>query len=403
MVFSIVVMAILAALCLWILVRKKVITGSKEIVLAAIPILLLFVIRGLNLEWRTGDYNDFLHPWVEFYREHGGLAGLGYPLGNYNPPYMYFLAIFSYFPIEPLYPIKMLSLAFEVLLAYYAMGLVTVFTANKTKRLVAFLLTLALPTVLTNGVLWGQCDAIYTAFALGSLYFALTDRPMRSVVFAALAFAFKLQAIFLLPIFMVLLYTNRVKIWHLLLFPATYILTILPAVIAGRPFWQTLTLYFQNFDTAGTALNYSSPSVYAFGGSSWAQNADTAAKIGIIAAFAVMVLIWIFLCVRRKRVNNQVILTAALLFVVVIPFLLPHMHERYFFMADVLTMIYAVLNWTRSPLAVLTSFASLLGYHAYLEGYYLLPMWYGAIALIVVIVWLMIDLVLQTRPRRRAG
>ena len=68
-----------------------------------------------------------------------------------------------------------------------------------------------------------------------------------------------------------------------------------------------------------------------------------------------------------------------------IPFLLPHMHDRYFFCADILTLVLAFVSWPCSPAAVLTQFASLLGYHAYLKMRFLLPMRYGAAALIVTI------------------
>jgi hypothetical protein len=80
-----------------------------------------------------------------------------------------------------------------------------------------------------------------------------------------------------------------------------------------------------------------------------------------------------------------VVLAAALLSLG-IPFLLPHMHDRYFFLADVLTVILAFMYfpWGIS-LAVLCQFASLLGYHAYLKMRYLLTMNYGAIALIAVL------------------
>ena len=76
---------------------------------------------------------------------------------------------------------------------------------------------------------------------------------------------------------------------------------------------------------------------------------------------------------------------AALLFAVGIPFLLPHMHERYFFGADVLSVILAFSCVLGIPAALLAQFASLLGYHAYLKMRYLLYMDHGARALIGVI------------------
>ena len=79
------------------------------------------------------------------------------------------------------------------------------------------------------------------------------------------------------------------------------------------------------------------------------------------------------------------ILAVSVLFAVGIPFLLPHMHDRYFFAADVLTVVMAYAFVKYSAAAPLTQFASLLGYHAYLKMRYLLLMDHGARALIVVL------------------
>ena len=75
------------------------------------------------------------------------------------------------------------------------------------------------------------------------------------------------------------------------------------------------------------------------------------------------------------------LLGAALLFVIGIPFLLPHMHDRYFFIADVLAFALAVIVPDMSSAPLLVSFGSLLGYHAYLKMRYLLPMLWGAAAM----------------------
>ena len=90
---------------------------------------------------------------------------------------------------------------------------------------------------------------------------------------------------------------------------------------------------------------------------------------------------------------------AAALLVVAIPFFLPHMHDRYFFAADALTLALAAA-WPQLVLpAVLCEFASLLGYHAYLRMRYLLPMADGALALIAALVILAAVLALELRQR----
>lgn len=376
-----------------LLMRPAHVAVSAALVAAA------FVIRGLCLDHVTADYETFLSVWVEHFRQNGGFAALASPIGNYNVPYMYFLAAFSYSGIDDLYLIKLLSIFFDVLLAWAVMSLAGRYTSSRVKRLCAFFGVLFLPTVVLNGAYWGQCDSIYAAFALLGIYFALSERPAAGMACIAVSFAFKLQAVFIMPIFVVLLITGRVNIRHFFIFPAVYILLMLPAVAAGMPFMDTITLYFDQMGTVGSALNYNSPSIFAFSAS--VQDAALASKLGILAAFALMLLTFLLAGLRRSRASMWAVLGCALVMAIGIPYFLPHMHERYFFVADVLTLLFACAAPEYMALPVLAQFASLLGYHAYLRGYYFLPMSYGAVALAIALLMSLFFTLLQLFPRQK--
>lgn len=378
MIYGIIILFYLVFL--FLINRRGLIRSWYTLLSVAVLLALSLFIRILCLDYITLDYTNFLAKWVDFFRLNNGFAALNQSVGNYNVPYLYFLSAFSYINISDLYLIKLLTIFFDLILAYYAMRIVGIFTENRIKKLISFFLVLNLPTVILNGALWGQCDSIYTAFAVMSIYFALVDKPVQSVVAIAFAFAFKLQAIFIIPLFLVFLMSKKIKFYHLAVFPITYVIIVLPAIIFGRPFWDTLSLYFNQAESIGSGLNYNSPSIFSF---ITLQNTDLAAKLGIIAAFAFIILLYIILYLHREKLSNKLLLTAALLFVIGIPFFLPHMHDRYFFMADVLSVIFAVVTVKYFSVPVLVSFASLLGYHAYLIGRYLLPMKYGAVALIL--------------------
>ena len=62
------------------------------------------------------------------------------------------------------------------------------------------------------------------------------------------------------------------------------------------------------------------------------------AKLGIVAAFAFLLLLLAICFVFRKRLNDRLIVITALLMAVGIPFFLPHMHDRYFYGADMMTL-----------------------------------------------------------------
>ena len=257
------------------------------------------------------------------------------------------------------------------------------FVRSPARRLACFFLVLFWPTVVLNGALWGQCDSIYTAFAVLSVWLVLAGQPALGMASIAAAFSFKLQAVFVLPVFLLFLLARRVKLWHCLIFPAVCVLMVLPAVLAGRPLWEALTISLSQTGSIGDGLNYNSSSVFAL--FSNVQNPVLAGQLGILAAALVIALLAILIWKRRDVCSDRALLIAAVLLAAAIPFFLPHMHDRYFFAADILTLALAAVDLRLAPLPLLCEFASLLGYHAYLKLRYLLPMAYGAGALIVVL------------------
>ncbi len=209
---------------LWLLLHEGLLK-SRRAMLVTLPLLIAaFVLRGYFLSYETLDYRDFLSKWVQFYRENLGFRSLAYPLGNYNIPYLYFLCFFSYLPMRDLYLIKLLSILFDVVLAYASMRLLGLCVKDGRVKLACFLTVLLLPTVVLNGAVWGQCDSIYVALALLGLWLGLSDRPVLSVLCFTLSFGFKLQAVFILPIMAVLWFRGNYRLWHFALFPAFYVL-----------------------------------------------------------------------------------------------------------------------------------------------------------------------------------
>lgn len=383
-IFVTVLFCLEAVFAYWLLYRSGVLEKSFSIYLSAALLAMAFSLRAFCLNYETLDYQNFLKQWVEFFRQNGGFAALSQPVGNYNIPYLYFLALFSYIPASDLYLIKLLSIFFDVLMAWAAIGIVGKLGGSLAQRLGIFFTVLLLPTVVLNGALWGQCDSIYVALALISIYWALDDRPVLSMLAMTLSFGFKLQALFVMPVLAILWMQGKFKLRHFFIFPIAYVVLVLPAVLLGRPFLDTITLYFSQTGSIGSGLNYNSPSVF---GIFWnVQNEVLASKLAIISAFVFMLLILLICYVNRSRLSSRAMLAAAVLLAVGIPFLLPHMHDRYFFAGDILTVVLAFACWKYAAVAPLCQFASLLGYHAYLKMRYLLPMSYGSWALILVLI-----------------
>ena len=379
----ILMLAAVGVFALALLYKEGLLKKPAPIVIAVMLTALALVLRALVFGYETLDYQNFLTRWVDFFRQNGGWRALSEPVGNYNIPYLYFMALFSYSSVKDLYLIKLLSTVFDVLLAYSAMRLVSRWQKSAGLRLGCFFTVLLWPTVFLNSAVWAQCDSIYVALALLGIDLALDERPVLAMTCMALSFGFKLQAVFILPVCAVLWMQGKFKWYHFLMFPAVYVLLVLPAVIIGRPFMDTLLLYFGQTGSIGTGLNYNSPSVFTLIRD--VADTDTAAKAGIVGAFAYMLAVLGVCFIGRRRLGDQAVFAAAVLLAVGIPFLLPHMHDRYFYAADILTLALAFAFPVYFPTALLTEFASLLGYHAYLKMRYLLPMHYGAAALLIVL------------------
>ena len=69
---------------------------------------------------------------------------------------------------------------------------------------------------------------------------------------------------------------------------------------------------------------------------------------------------------RRRRLNGPDIVVMATTVVLAVPFVLPEMHERYFYLADVLTIVMAFYVRRYWPVAMVVSACSLLSYAPFL-------------------------------------
>lgn len=364
-----------AALALCLLRREG--CPGMTVLLLLLPIAAALYLRLLCLDRQTHDYQTFLAQWAAFFRDNGGFSAIKEPLGDYNVPYLYFLAAISYLPIPDLYLIKLFSILCDVLLAWGGLRLTRQFCREGSPApLVCFTLLLLLPTCVLNGACWAQCDSLYTALLLLALSAVLEGRPKTSVLLLALAFSFKLQTVFLIPLWCAFWFTGRVKFRHLLLFPAGYALTILPALALGKPLGDILGIYLGQMGEQ-SALTLNAPSVFSF--LPYGAQADTllASRLGIAAAFALVFALLGLLFGKRGRITPQLLLAAAAVLALGVPFLLPHMHERYFFPAGVITLVWACTNRKRFPIALLTELSSLSCYSAYLNLRYTLPLYLG--------------------------
>src|SRR6266700_1800344 len=338
------------------LLRKKLYIPRLQILASsalAILFLLAIVLRVSLYRVVTSDYTFFLSQWYDFMQTHGGFAALKYNFSNYNPPYLYLLALTTYLPIPKLVAIKTLSVVFDGFLGLFTYLLLGLKFRRSYAAIIGVLVVLFAPTIVINSAAWGQSDAIYTAFCLGSLYFLLKERPGWASVFFGLAISFKLQAIFFLPVLLIVLLRRKWAMKYLLLIPAVFLLTLAPAFLAGRDALSLLTVYVGQIISAGVGgpgqfngigkgpFNGGGPGGGSFSSSSFTLNAPSFYQwlpagapeywkwIGIILAVTFVVLIGVLIMASKKHLTQAIILKVALVFALAVLFFLPEMHERY--------------------------------------------------------------------------
>ena len=364
---------VLACLSVMILRFERVSWRVLVLVLPMIGVTLL--LRVINLDQLSVDYIYHLMKWYHFFKDNGGFFAISSVNSDYNVPYLYFMAFISYFDLPDLYMIKMLSLLFDIILAWGCLRLVWILRGRERSDhvpLVAFFITLLLPSVIINSSYWGQCDSVYTALAVHGIAMVLENRNKLSLMLMSLAFAFKLQTVFVLPVYGVLWLAGRIKFRELFVFPVTYIIAVLPAVLLGRPFLDTLLIYVRQ---AGEypALTLNAPSVFQFlpygiGSLTMGGTRYVILKIAGICAAALFVFFILYLGFRYKgRLDNMAIFAICAALSIVIPFLLPHMHERYFFMAGIFTLCAACLDSRKIIAAVLTEISLVVLYWTWLQ------------------------------------
>lgn len=365
--FVLVSLILLMTLALYLLWREY--RDIRLLWFAALPVAAAFLVRTFCLDYASGDYNSFLAHWVEFFRDNGGFGAVSQDIGDYNVTYLYFVAAISYLDVPDLYLYKLFSILFDVLLAWGSLRLTRALRPERQRDYApaaAFLITLLLPTVVLNGAYWGQCDSIYGALVIHALAQLLEDRPKSSVVLMAMAFSFKLQAVFVLPLWGVMWLARKVKFWHLWLFPVTYMGTILPALLLGKPLWDILKVYFDQMGEY-SSLTLNAPTIFQFIPYDMEVNEKLLSTLGILAAaLLVMALLTVGLTMGKK-LNRQVFFTMTVVLAIGVPFFLPHMHERYFFLADMLTLCWACANRKRIPVCILAAGSSLACYMVYLR------------------------------------
>lgn len=365
------------------LVTKKFKIKKFEIGFLDLLLIIFATVFGCSIRYAlrnvvAGDYKMFFEPWVATLREAGGgFQGLSaeFEYVDYTTPYLLILSFISICPFfNTLILMKMVSVFFDFVAAIAVGFIVYEMTDKKQSGYMAYAVMLFVPTIVANGAMWAQCDIIFTSFVMLSLLFMLKDRPRVSLIFYGIAFAFKLQTLFIAPLYVLLWVKKKMKIQHFLWLPIMYFIGIIPSWIAGKNLWDLLTVYlFQaNGEMDIYKLSHKFPNVYQIIGtdSFLREYADA----GIYFTLAVLMVLMYYIAQKNFTFTKDLIIRMGMFFVMVVVFFLPHMHERYGILADVLSVIVAFSNPRKFYVPLIAIGCSFAGYTMYLAQQTVIPL-----------------------------
>jgi Gpi18-like mannosyltransferase len=343
----------------------RILTASEwsEIALFGLLVLALLLTRYSLFPFHTPDFNSYFSPWMMIL-ETEGFSAFGSDFANYNVPVLYLLWLGTHLPLEHLTVIKLISLAFELVTALFIALIVRQMVGGWRRPALGFVLVLLLPTVLLNGSMWGQVDSTYAAFAAGAVYCALRDRHVFAWVLIGASVACKLQGAFVLPWLAVILIARRGPLWAPLAGLAPLLVSYIPALAAGRPFTSLLSIYVEQSGTY-PVLSASAANLYALFPVEAASDLRAAAFGFAVGSVGILLLVMI----RRTRLgtlSGPDWIWWLIAVVLVAPFVLPQMHERYYFLAEVFAVALVCVA-PRSAWVVLSlQFTGLATYVQYL-------------------------------------
>ena len=384
-----------------VLTRKITLKGITfqmvDILFTACLFILAFLIRWKLMPIESADYFGFLEPWMEAIRTNGGWRSLSMEISNYTSPYMYIMTLLSYISTNDLYALKLVSVVFDYFAAIAVLRILYHMTGNLRKSILGMAVLLLSPTVIIDSAYWCQCDIIYTSFLLYSYLYFLEDDGEKSAIFFGLSFMFKLQSVFLLPFFVIMWLKKRtIRLEYYLWVPAIYFISVIPAWITGRSLKDLLTVYLDQSDYYpwGT-LHY--PNVYALLGEEMPdlRHADEVSGAGTIMTIMILGCIAYYLYTKKLELTEELMITLALFTVTITVYTLPHMHDRYGFLIDLLAIIYGVYRMKKLPVTCGFMLVSMLTFMPYLIAVDILPLKVLALIQLALIIYVGYDLYSQ--------
>lgn len=329
---------------------------------------------GLKIRWEaryfeSADILGALIPWFHEIQELGQWKALGTQVGDYNILYQTLIALGTYLTDSPNRFYKGTAILSDLILALSCAYMLTRISRKSFLRdnvfYVAYACVFLLPIAILDSAYWGQCDSLYTLFLMWTLYLLYEKKFCPAFLLYGIAFAFKLQSVFLLP-FILILYLSRreFSLLNFLYSLVSFWLSGIGGYLNGRSLLAPFEIYMKQSSAYHSMyLNCESfwklmcpPEAY-----------EQTAKFAILFTIALLGLaLYAVLTFRAAPSSFEDFLRYAVWVCWTMLLFLPAMHERYTYPLDILLVLLTITNVKYALFAFFEILTSLNTY-----GYYL--------------------------------
>lgn len=297
------------------------------------------------------DLEVFNGPWLEALKGGDMTVALDPELEfDYSPLYLYLwtLAARVLGRFDTYLVLKCLSLAMEAFLTLMCVRLTFALTQSRERRFLSFVMLWLNPVLIWNVSAWGQTDPLYIGFCVLALTLLVTDRPQAGLCVLGVALAWKLQAVFLLPVFLYAWFCHPKRfslLWFLAL-PAIWLGSGLPLVPLGFSPLYPVQIYLWQTQRYASQITYNYPNLYALMGFAMGRDGMVDGMISRCGTAMLLCLygsLAVWLLRRRTVIRSRATFTLLAAWCALCAvFLLPSMHERYGLMGELLLLCWAV-------------------------------------------------------------
>ena len=368
-----------------------------DILAVIVGLSLAAALRYSMLDFKSIDFFNYTKDWYNTLKA-GGFSAFSQSFSNYNVPYLYLLyLVIRFLPDLPaVVATKIPSILSDFVMAWLVFRMVRLKYPDSPFPMFAGFAILFAPTIALNSAFWGQADALYTTALVACVYFLLVRQEALAMIAFGISVAFKAQGVFILPLLLALALRKELRWRYFALVLAVLLVALVPAWLAGRSLIDLLLIY------PSQAGQYEQLSMHAPSAFSWIPDSGQIYNyfypVGLFSAAAAALCYCILVYRSKTKMMPSLIVVLASISVMLLPFILPKMHERYFYPADVLTILLAFYRPRLFFVPIGMNIVSFFAYQPTLFGVTPVPIAALALGVLVLLIIVIRDAVRQLYP-----